>query len=63
MKSKMKDIPEDQQEKMMKMLTENPDLFRKLGEEIKAEMAKGKDQMAASIEVAKRHEKELKNLI
>lgn len=60
LKSKMKDVPEEEQEKMMKLIMENPELFQKIGLEIQAKMKDGQDQMTATMEVMKKHEGELK---
>tara|TARA_Y100000310_G_C20402243_1_gene677974 strand:- start:556 stop:774 length:219 start_codon:yes stop_codon:yes gene_type:complete len=63
LQKQLKGVPEDQQEKMMKLFTENPELFQKMAVEIKEEMGKGSDQMTAAMEVAKRHRDELKDLL
>jgi len=63
LKSKMKDVPEAEQEKMIKLVTENPELFQKIATEIQAKMKEGKDQMAASMEVMQAHQEELKKII
>jgi hypothetical protein len=44
------------------MLQKNPELFQKIAAEVQAEMKKGKNQMAATMEVVKRHEAELKKI-
>lgn len=59
MKKQMADVPVEQQEKMMGMIEKNPDLFEKIGKEIKAEMKNGKDQMAATMEVTQKYNAEL----
>jgi 2-oxo-4-hydroxy-4-carboxy--5-ureidoimidazoline (OHCU) decarboxylase len=63
LKSKMKDVPEAEQEKMIKLVTENPELFQKIATEIQAKMKEGKDQMAASMEVMQAHQEELKKIM
>lgn len=63
LKSKMKDIPEEEQEKMIKLVTEHPELFQKIATEIQAKMKEGKDQMAASMEVMQAHQEELKKIM
>ncbi len=63
LKSKMKDMPEAEQEKMIKLVTENPELFQKIGLEIQAKMKEGKDQMAATMEVMKAHQDEIKKIM
>ncbi|MDQ5949104.1 MAG: hypothetical protein QG589_230 [Patescibacteria group bacterium] len=59
----MKGVPQAEQDKILTMIEKNPDLFQKIGTEVQAEMKKGKDQMAATMEVVKRYEAELKGLI
>lgn len=61
--SKMKGVPQEEQDKIFNMIEKNPDLFQKMGLEIQEEMKKGKDQMTASMEVAKKYEAELKNIM
>ncbi len=63
LKSKMKDVPEAEQEKMMKLVTENPELFQKIALEIQTKMKEGKDQMTASMEVMGKYQSELKGII
>ncbi len=62
-KSQMKDMPEAEQEKMIKLVTENPELFQKIALETKAKMKEGKDQMAAAMEVMQAHQEELKKIM
>lgn len=61
--SQMKGVPQAEQDKILAMIDKDPNLFQKIGEEVQAEMKKGKDQMAATMEVVKRHEAELKKLM
>jgi hypothetical protein len=60
--SKMKNVPKEQQEMVIGMIEKNPELFQKIVMEIQTEVEKGKDQMAATMEVMKRYEAELKGL-
>lgn len=62
LKSKMKGIPEADQEKIFAMLEKNPNLFKQIAEEVQAKMKAGKDQMTAVREVMMAHEAELKAL-
>lgn len=61
--SKMKGVPQAEQDKIFNMLEKNPDFFQKIGTEIQEEMKKGKDQMSATQEVVKKYESELKGLM
>jgi mRNA-degrading endonuclease RelE of RelBE toxin-antitoxin system len=57
----LKDMPKDQQEMIMKILENNPDLFMKMSKEVEHKIKKeGKDQMLAMMEVGKKYQKELK---
>ncbi len=61
--SKMKGVPQAEQDKIFNMLEKNPEFFQKIGLEIQDEIKKGKDQMAATMEITKKYESELKGLI
>ena len=56
----MKDLPKDQQEKIMTLMEEHPELFQKIATEIQAKIKQGKNQMQASMEVMKAHQDELR---
>ena len=64
LKSQMKGVPEAEQDKMIKIVTENPELFQKIGMEVQAKMKEdGKDQMTATMEVMQSHQDELKGIL
>lgn len=63
LKSKMKDVPKDQQDKIMGAIEKNPEFFANIASEIQAEMKTGKDQMTATMEVMKKHQAELQKLM
>jgi hypothetical protein len=63
LKSKMKDVPEEQQEMLLSAIEKNPEFFQKVGLEIQAKMKEGKDQMAATMEVMQSHQSELQDLM
>lgn len=63
LKSKMKDVPESEQDKMIALIEKNPDLFQKIGMEVQQKMKEGKDQMAASMEVMQKYQDELKKIM
>jgi hypothetical protein len=62
LESKMKDVPPAERELALSMIEKNPDLFKTIAEEVQKEMAAGKDQMAATMEVMQRHQTELQKL-
>ena len=63
LKSKMKDLPEAEQEKMLKVIEKNPEFFQNVATEVQAKMKEGKDQMTATMEVMQKHQEELKKLM
>jgi hypothetical protein len=63
LKLKLKDVPEEQIEKIATVVEKNPDFFMKIAEEIKKKTDSGMDQMQATMEVMKVHEGELKKIV
>lgn len=61
---KMKDVPEAQREAMLQLVQKNPELFKKIGEEIDRRVKKGgENQMKATMEVMKKYREELAGLM
>jgi hypothetical protein len=56
-------VPEAQIDMFIKMIEKNPDLFKTIAAEVQAKMKSGMGQQAASMEVMKNHESELKKLV
>jgi hypothetical protein len=63
LKSKMKGMPPAQQEMMMKLVEENPDFFKKIGDEVKQKMKEGKGETAATMEVMRKHQAEMQKMM
>ena len=63
LKNKMKDVPEGQIDEMVAMIDKNPEFFKKIGDEVQAEMKSGKDQMAATMLVMKRHQADMQKIM
>ncbi len=60
MKWKMKDVPEAQREQIMSLVKKDPELFKKIGEEVDRRVKKGGEpQMKATMEVMKKYKTEL----
>jgi hypothetical protein len=55
-------VPEAQIDLVISMMEKNPELFKKIAEEIQVKIKEGKDQQSASLEVMQKYEKELKKL-
>ncbi len=57
--SKLKGVPEDQQNMIIALVTENPELFEKIGKEIQQKIKEGKGETAASMEIMRRYQGEI----
>jgi len=58
-KWKLKDLPEGQREQMTALVSKNPELFKKIGEEIERRKKGGEPEAKASLEVMKKYRVEL----
>lgn len=63
LEKQLKDLPAEQRDKMIAVISENPEFFQKIAEEIKAEQSRGKDQMAATMAVMRKHQGELQKIM
>lgn len=61
--SQLRGVPQAEQDKLISMIEKNPAVFQKIAEEVKEKVKNGKDQMAATMEVAKKYEDQLKGLM
>ncbi len=62
--SKLKDVPEAQREQILALVTKNPELFKKIGEEIDRRVkGGGEPQMKATMEVMKKYRAEISQLM
>lgn len=62
-KWKMRDVPEAQREQMVALVSKDPQLFKKIGEEIERRKKGGESEMKASMEVMKKYRIELATLM
>lgn len=58
-RAKMKDLPKSQQDMFIKLINENPELFKKIGDEVKALTKGGMSEMAATMQVMRMHQAEI----
>ena len=56
----LKNVPKEQQDKLIEAITKNPDLFKKIAESAQKKMKAGKSQMDAVMEASREYEAELK---
>lgn len=62
-KWKLKDVPEAQREQMTEMVSKDPQLFKKIGEEIERRKKGGENETKAALEVMKKYRAELSVLL
>jgi hypothetical protein len=62
-KWKLKDVPEAQREQMTALISKDPALFKKIGEEIERRKKGGESEMRASMAVMKKYRAELSTLM
>ena len=63
LKSQMKGVPADQQDKILNAFEANPKLFEDIAKEVQEKMKGGKSQMDATMEVMTKHQEELKKIM
>lgn len=56
-------VPEAQIDMFLNMMQKNPELFKKIAQEIKEKMDAGMDQQSASMEIMQKYQDELKKLV
>ncbi len=62
-KWKLKDMPEAQREQMTALISKDPELFKKIGEESERRKKGGESEMKASMDVMKKYRVELAALV
>lgn len=62
-KRQLKGVPDAEVERIMTLVEKNPELFKKIGDEIQAKVKAGRSQMAASMEVMRAHQSELQKVL
>lgn len=63
LKRQLKDVPKDQQDKILQLVQKDPEFFKAIGDKIQAEIAAGKGQMEATMSVMKEHRARLAELM
>jgi hypothetical protein len=63
LKSKMKDVPEAERERLLELMEKDPELFKKIGDEVKKRTKAGQSEMAASMVVMREHQAEIQKLM
>ena len=61
--SKLGNIPKEQQDKIVAIVTKNPELFQEIAVKIKSQMDSGKDQMKATMSVMEEYKDQIQKLM
>ena len=61
--SKLGNLPKEEQDKIIKMVTKNPALFQEIAMKIKAQMDSGKDQEKATMSVMMEYKDQVQKLM
>lgn len=62
-KRQLKGVPEAEVARIVTLVEKNPELFKKIGDEIKAKVKAGRSEQAASMEVMRAHQGELQKVL
>ena len=62
-KSKLKNLPQDQQDMIIALVSENPEFFKKLQNQIEAKKKQGKDEQVAMMQVMRENQAEIQKLL
>ncbi|MSU56181.1 MAG: hypothetical protein EXS51_02645 [Candidatus Taylorbacteria bacterium] len=60
---KAQGVPEAQVDMLLAMMEKNPELFKRIAEEVQEKIKAGLSQIDAGMEVMKKYESELKKLV
>ncbi|MBI5126641.1 MAG: hypothetical protein HZA80_02670 [Candidatus Taylorbacteria bacterium] len=63
LKRQMKGVPEAEQEKIFKMIEDNPDFFTKIAEETQEKIKGGMSQQDAMMAVMQKNQDQLKKIL
>ena len=63
LKSQLKGVPQEMQDKILAAMEKDPAFFEKIAKEIEQKVKEGKTQTAASMEVMRRYQDELRKLM
>jgi cell division septum initiation protein DivIVA len=63
MKRQLKGLPESEVDRIVDLVGKNPEVFQKIGDEIKAKIKSGRSEQAATMEVMRMHQAELQKIL
>ncbi len=62
-KRQLKGMPEAEIDRIVDIVGKHPEIFKKIGDEIKAKVKAGRSEQAASMEVMRKHQSELQKVL
>ena len=62
-RAKMKGLPQEQQDMIIALVSENPDFFKKIQGEIEAKKKQGQNEQMAMMQVMREHQAEIQKLM
>ncbi len=63
LKRKLSSLPAEQRDKVMQVFEQNPDFFKKIGEEVEKRKKSGQGELEATMQVMREHQAELQKLM
>jgi len=63
LKSKLKNVPKEQQDQILAVIEKNPEFFQTIATEVQVKIKEGRGQEQAMMEVMQAHQVELKELL
>ena len=63
LQSKLGSLPKEEQDKIIKVVTKNPELFQEIAMKIKTKMDSGMDQMKATMSVMEEYKDKVQKLM
>ncbi|HMP67631.1 MAG TPA: hypothetical protein PKA60_02690 [Candidatus Paceibacterota bacterium] len=63
LRKQMKNIPAEQQDKIISAFEKDPEFFKKIADQIQAKVKAGRDQQAAAMEVMRENQSKLSELM
>ena len=63
LKHKMKDVPEEQRERLLSAMDKHPEFFKKIGDQVQHKVKGGMSEMAATMVVMREHQAELQRIM
>lgn len=62
-KRQLKGLPESDIDRIVGIVSKNPEIFKKIGDEIQAKVKSGRSEQAAAMEVMRAHQAELQKIL